>query len=98
MSGTSFSPGKQRRREGCLSLAMWMKEIIRGVLGCFMGRRQPRILGEEYGGAVIVFSGRGETVCLNPGSKRCESGGAGIFTAGLCADGGITGNVCVSLV
>lgn len=40
-------------------LTMWMKEIIRGVPGCFMGRRQPRIVGEEYGGAVIVFSGRG---------------------------------------
>lgn len=49
---------------------------------------------EDSGGRIwwschCVFGKRRETLCLNPGSKRCESGGAGIFTAGLCKDGGL---------
>ena len=85
VSGTSFSPQKQRRRERCLT-TMRMKEIIRAVPGCFIGRRQPRNLEENIAELSLCFSGRGRAIVWT-GSKRCENGGAGIFTPRVCAGG-----------
>lgn len=36
---------------------MWMKEIIRAVPGCFIGRRQPRILKENIAELSLCFQG-----------------------------------------
>lgn len=89
MSGTSFSPWKQRRREGCLTRNVDEGDYQRRSW-LFHGSQA----AEDSGGRIwwschCVFGKRRETLCLNPGSKRCESGGAGIFTAGLCKDGGL---------
>lgn len=58
VSGTSFSSQKQREMRGVLP-TMWMKEIIRAVPGCFIGRRQPRIL-ENIAELSLCFQGGGE--------------------------------------
>lgn len=39
---------------------MWMKEIIRAVPGCFIGREQPRILEENIAELSLCFRGGGE--------------------------------------
>lgn len=47
---------------------MWMKEIIRAVPGCFIGRRQPRILEENIAESCHCVFGEGERRerdCLN---------------------------------
>lgn len=39
---------------------VWMKEIIRAVPGCFIGRRQPRMLEENIAELSLCFQGGGE--------------------------------------
>lgn len=39
---------------------LWMKEIIRAVPGCFIGRRQPRILEKNIAELSLCFRGGGE--------------------------------------
>lgn len=79
-------PRNKEEERGVLP-TMWMKEIIRAVPGCFIGHRQPKILEENS--CHCVFGGRrkgGEAgrEIVWTGSKRCENGGAGIFTPRVC--------------
>ena len=52
---------------------MWMKEIIRAVPGCFIGRRQPSILAENIAELSLCFQGEG------------GSGGERLFELGVNA-------------
>lgn len=87
VSGTSFSPWKRRRRERCLTRCVDEGDYQRRSW-LFHGSKA----AEDCGGRIwwschCVFRKRRETLRLNPGSKRCESGGAGIFTARLSTEG-----------
>lgn len=59
----SVHRNKEEER-GVLS-TVWMKEIIRGILGCFIGRRQRRILEENIAELSMCFFREGERDCLN---------------------------------
>lgn len=73
---------------------MWMKEIIRAAPGCFIGRRQPRIVEENIAELSLCFQGGREEGDIL--FERCENGGAGIFTP--MVRGGITCSVFMSSV
>lgn len=95
VSGTSFSPSKHRRREGVsysqcgwrgLSELFLVVSLVAGSRG-FWGRISQSchcVFGEE---GEVGRGGRRGFVWT--GSKRCESGGAGIFTPRVCTVGGL---------